>query len=265
MTAPTRTCEHCSTEFQCHDTREGRGKFCSKECQKAAQREVLVCPGCGEKFSVRASRADSRKYCSAECNPECNATPTDCPSCDRTFSTPGGMKVHHAAAHGEKLGQVELICANCGEAFQTRRDRADTREYCSAVCQQEHHTTTIECEWCSNEFRVKSTHASRRAHCSRDCYTATQRATWQGDGHPRWNGGYRSAYGEGWEERRLAILERDNHRCQLCGLSNQRCLAVEGQELSVHHMTPYSEADPETANEPGNLLTVCNLCHQRVF
>ena len=53
-----------------------------------------------------------------------------------------------------------------------------------------------------------------------------------------------------WKEVRDTILERDGHRCAVCG--------GEG-DLHIHHV----DCDP-TNDDPGNLVTLCGICHARV-
>jgi hypothetical protein len=54
-----------------------------------------------------------------------------------------------------------------------------------------------------------------------------------------------------WREKRQLVLERDGHRCMMCGANG------EGVSLSVHHNT-YEQL----GNEPLNhLVSLCSLCH----
>lgn len=64
---------------------------------------------------------------------------------------------------------------------------------------------------------------------------------------PPWNGAV--YYGEDWTAIRAAVLERDDHRCQLCGRPRR---------LEVHHLRKWT---PGTAHDPNNLLTLCEPCH----
>lgn len=64
---------------------------------------------------------------------------------------------------------------------------------------------------------------------------------------PPWSGTV--YYGEDWTAIRAAVLERDDHRCQLCGRQ---------QRLEVHHLRKWT---PGTAHDPDNLLTLCEPCH----
>ncbi len=67
-------------------------------------------------------------------------------------------------------------------------------------------------------------------------------------------------YGEHWEKIRQQILERDQQRCSLCGKQGNSAL-----KLHVHHKKPFRTfTNPTAANDPSNLITLCENCHQRV-
>lgn len=67
-------------------------------------------------------------------------------------------------------------------------------------------------------------------------------------------------YGDNWEEIRQQVLKRDAYRCSLCGKTGSPAL-----QLHVHHKKPFrSFSDPAAANDPSNLVTLCETCHQRV-
>ncbi|HEX7434272.1 MAG TPA: DEAD/DEAH box helicase [Anaerolineaceae bacterium] len=65
-------------------------------------------------------------------------------------------------------------------------------------------------------------------------------------------------YGPNWPQQRLRTLERDGHRCQMCG-------ALEtGKPHHVHHKTPFRTfTTAEMANRLDNLVTLCPNCHRR--
>lgn len=66
-------------------------------------------------------------------------------------------------------------------------------------------------------------------------------------------------YGKNWSEIRSEIIRRDNFICQLCGIQ------MEEKILQVHHVVPFRNfANPESANQFGNLITLCKNCHHRV-
>lgn len=55
-----------------------------------------------------------------------------------------------------------------------------------------------------------------------------------------------------WKETRREALQRDNHRCQVCGKD------YSGQ---VHHVIPRSQGGTDDLS---NLMTLCGKCHMLV-
>ncbi len=65
-------------------------------------------------------------------------------------------------------------------------------------------------------------------------------------------------YGPAWPQIRLRVLERDGHRCQICG-----ALEV-NRPHHVHHKIPFRAfPSAELANRLDNLITLCPTCHRR--
>lgn len=65
-------------------------------------------------------------------------------------------------------------------------------------------------------------------------------------------------YGPEWWEIRRSVLQRDNYRCQECGLSNSDSKDTYGEGLSVHHIVPYEDGGTHALD---NLVTLCKACH----
>ena len=64
-------------------------------------------------------------------------------------------------------------------------------------------------------------------------------------------------YGPGWDRLRLQIRLRDRYTCQMCGKTEN------GKTFHVHHKIPFRQfQNPEEANRPDNLITLCSNCHQ---
>lgn len=57
-----------------------------------------------------------------------------------------------------------------------------------------------------------------------------------------------------WKHKRKEILNRDNHKCLICGC---------GQGLQVHHIISL-DVNPKLRLENRNLLTVCDHCHTAI-
>lgn len=77
---------------------------------------------------------------------------------------------------------------------------------------------------------------------------------------------YRTRY---WKEKRQEILQRDNEKCQNCGLTQnqQRKQGKTDRGLEVHHIKkrmsfPKDERETEgEAHKNSNLITLCTKCH----
>jgi predicted transcriptional regulator len=83
----------------------------------------------------------------------------------------------------------------------------------------------------------------------------------RGPDHPMWAGGNWRENGP-WGDARDATLERDNYRCQFCGLGDSAHKLVHDEDLHAHHVTPVSEGGDKY--ELGNLLTLCKRCHTQL-
>lgn len=55
-----------------------------------------------------------------------------------------------------------------------------------------------------------------------------------------------------WDAIQTHILNRDNHRCRICGSE---------KNLTVHHMIPVAVGG---TSEDWNLITLCHTCHMKV-
>lgn len=65
-------------------------------------------------------------------------------------------------------------------------------------------------------------------------------------------------YGSNWPRLREKILLRDGYTCRGCGAK------PEVSSLHVHHIQPFkSFLDPDLANSPSNLVTLCRSCHNQ--
>lgn len=80
-----------------------------------------VCLQCGNEFFISAYRAakGEGKFCSWDC---------------RMAASPGG---------GASSSPVTLTCQQCGTQFQTTKDKATRRKFCSATCSNKFRSTPI--------------------------------------------------------------------------------------------------------------------------
>lgn len=85
-----------------------------------------------------------------------------------------------------------------------------------------------------------------------------------GKDHPGWRGGHKRYYGPSWNKQRKQRLEKDNKRCQNCGMENLEHINEFGYSLHVHHIVPFRKFGVENhreANRLDNLITLCHDCH----
>lgn len=73
-----------------------------------------------------------------------------------------------------------------------------------------------------------------------------------------WRGGAVRGRGSMWHRIAEAIRVRDGHACRWCGKSQND----NKRKLSVDHVRPWREFDSEAeANDPLNLVSLCQICH----
>lgn len=204
-----------------------------------------TCKDCNVPFYDPKSR---RKFCD-DCNPNAGANngnwrggreTTDCDRCGDEFeyypSEKPGIYCSGCIRRGEGLAQlgpsrvgprVELECEHCGgvfDALRSRIGRGPTR-FCSVGCHG---------RWTAKNYN--------------------------GDEHHAWKPG-RTEYASGWLYARRRALERDEYRCQRCGVGRDRLET----NPHVHHIVPIKEFDdPADAHELRNLVTLCPRCHPKV-
>lgn len=71
-------------------------------------------------------------------------------------------------------------------------------------------------------------------------------------------------YGANWPQKRREVLERDEFKCQNCGMNDEVHQERRGHSLHIHHITPLREFDgPEEANRLENLVALCASCHNK--
>lgn len=61
------------------------------------------------------------------------------------------------------------------------------------------------------------------------------------------------------KQKRETVLERDDRRCQFCGVTEEQHKDERGRSLDVHHIIPRRAGG---SDRPENLLPVCVECHR---
>lgn len=220
------------------------------------------CYGCDKEYTRPHKRlVHMRNCCPGELEP--------CPKCGEGYTNEKGVKFHHARKHGESIAKTDIYCERCGDFYKSVYDsNSESYTHCDACrdlvksermegeSNPQHGTGEVieyECAHCGkHNERLASDYVT--VYCDMDCRDAHQR----GENHGNWKGGESYYYGPNWENQREACLERDNYRCQGCGISNEE--ATVG--LNAHHIQPYRTFEKrESANQLDNLVALCLSCH----
>jgi len=139
--------------------------------------------------------------------------------------------------------------------MEQRRHNADWQKTTTAEAaklrwtrRQRGRTRMCTCEVCGRTFeRLLSAPIHARNFCSRRCSSIYH----SGDNHPNYSGGERVYPPEFNNELRRKIRARDNHACQICGVTQRN--------LCVHHIDCDKSNNAET-----NLISLCRSCHMHV-
>lgn len=172
-------------------------------------------------------------------------------------------------------------CDQCGETFDLRQSVLEKSEhnFCSLECKGAYQSeqtgedawaweggkVEIACEQCGDTREVVPARATSARFCSQSCMLEWHKATFNGENHHRWRGGYQPYYGPNWREQRRKARERDDCECQVCGMGDEEHRERWGQALEVHHITRFGDFDDsEQANQLDNLVTLCRKHHALV-
>lgn len=193
-----------------------------------------ICPQCGNEFTVYSENRH-KMFCSKEC-----------------------------LSQALRAKRKKQYCKNCGREII---DYAYTRRYCDACIAEKGHIWVkpdrieTQCAYCGKPMAViKSVYESNtNCYCSMECMGKHYSQIYSGENSPSWKGGKSHHYiGGFWTVRKL-VRKRDNYTCQRCGINEDEY----GKQMSVHHIVNYREfEDKEEANNPNNLICLCEPCHR---
>jgi len=191
----------------------------------------MECTVCGKEFKPKQIKGKANKYCSKPCQYI-------------------GFKK-----------RVSKFCMICGGKFEVPKSREKTATCCSKECKSKRLVGISPVSafkkghipWCKN----------KKLHYSPACSFPLGHKPWNkgiifeailGEKNPAWEGGksflpYPSEFNSLLKRK---IKERDNYKCQLCGVPEEECEI----SLSIHHI------DYEKQNcKDNNLISLCNNCH----
>lgn len=184
---------------------------------------------------------------------ECRDQADIAEECDVAKTTICHWLARHDITDGESFETAE--CATCGETFRYYPSVRDG-EHCSNECSNEprKRRVTVVCKGCGEEYERWESHDTE--YCSMSCWGEDVRTT---DDWRQWYTGI-------WYRQRRRALRRDDHRCVVCGISDEEHSRRFGKGLDVHHFVPVRrfiecDCDPEEAHALRNLVSVCRTHH----
>jgi 5-methylcytosine-specific restriction endonuclease McrA len=259
-----QVCEFCNVAFKARTYR--RERFCSKDCFFTSLKTdrskwiTVTCAQCGKEFECYKKKP--LKHCSHACAGKTRVAnirhfkPTaytaTCEICKIEFrTTPGVTRGRFCSS---KCFGVHLSRNKTGENNPLYGRKFDRPKLC---------IVTLTCLQCRKDFKVKRDSAARRRCCSKKCQGIyySESGRYAGKNSPVWRGGYAPYYGESWLPAKRQARERDKV-CRDCGKTPKD----NGRALDVHHIVPfrvYGRAHHAEANDPNNLMLLCQPCHKQ--
>lgn len=229
----------------------------------------MDCPTCGTSLSTERGMRQHHAKVHGEHLP--NRT---CSGCGTEFYDPKARREYcedcdpNAGEHNGNFrdARERATCERCGDEFDYYPSNKEG-VYCS-VCVEEadeflgtssHEFRDVErvdreCKQCGESMSLlpSTVRQGYGKFCSRDCLSVWLSEQW-GDGERVYNGR--------WREVRRRALERDDHKCQLCGKTRSEI----GHEPDVHHIDPVREfEDPQESHTLDNVVCLCKSCHRYV-
>lgn len=195
-----------------------------------------------------------------------------CEYCDKELGNNAGLATHKSKVHGDEAEKIEVSCENCGEIVVEYESQLEwsNNNFCSVDCRAEWDSEN------NNKRFADGINPSKREEVRQkisDSYTYERRLKqsreMMGRNNPNWSGGFKPIpMGDNWRGKRKQVLNRDNHRCIDCGITEEEYREKCGKGMSVHHKIPrrFVFYHPfmtleEHANRLDNLVTVCHSCH----
>lgn len=207
--------------------------------KKYRKYKTNICEFCGKEFQVDG-RHKNRKFCSKVC-----------------------------LSSNRKATKEKYYCQRCGQEILYKTNRVYKRSYCDEclpLIRSERQKNRIEakCGWCGKPLQIipANYRSDGKNYCDIHCMSLDYQQRFSGENSPTWKGGKKHYSGQ-WHRQAARARERDDYRCQLCGLSEKE--HKNGRKLDVHHIKSYRDfEDPVQANRLGNLVSLCSQCHRYV-
>ena len=184
MSKIEKKCEMCGEIFYIKCERNGRGKYCSRECFNKSRSSLKEkkCKLCGVKFfSIKKDKI----YCSKQC---CNI---------------GRRK------------RIIKTCVQCTKFFEIVKSDENDIKFCSKECRSRSSKITKKCLVCNKFYEIIKS-KNKRKYCSKKCASISHGIKYgfkPGKDHPNWTGQYRKCENCG---NRLKNHNKKSKRCRKC-------------------------------------------------
>ena len=267
-------CEQCGKEFEKpeRDARQSNHHFCSRDCYYLWQnkRISVTCATCGKKVQKRPSQVAQYKhhYCSPKCQAIGRRTQlvVACDQCGKEFlRKPSRIarQKHHCTHCGNPITRHPSILKRVQNPFCSQECfRAWLKEHPPSGERFREYNLTVKKGHSWEEIYGPRKAAELRKHYSKILSGKGNpnfgNHVLAGKNNPNWKGGIcREPYGFEFDEKlKELIRERDDHKCQLCGMSQEDHIKISSHRLSIHHID-YNK----TNNDESNLISLCKTCH----
>jgi 5-methylcytosine-specific restriction endonuclease McrA len=220
-----------------------------KKSFKRHSKVIVKCAICHKKFEVHYYRA--KKYTNFYCSDECLGK-----SRSIRFSESNKGKNNPIYKHGKYSKDYQNQCIDCGKEVSPLSERCYD-------CAGKNATGENAYNWKGN----KAIHRLVRycIDCGKEITTYNKTGlcpscSKKDERNPSYKEGIsRLPYSQNFtSELKESIRQRDNYKCQNCGITEEEYLIIQGINLSIHHI------DYDKMNcEETNLITVCNQCNLR--
>lgn len=254
-----RYCETCGNEIprgqmSYTNKKYQAKKYCGANCHHKAMKKEFEykCASCGEKVIRTKEGIITNVFCNDVCKGRYQ-----------------GKLSNKSAQTGIKFSVTCLRCNKTELVPPSRKNRKFCSNNCRAkynakiITEKQKNQVKVTCDSCNEEFDKKTSDVRNLNFCKTSCMYEyySKEKLFAGENSGTWNGGKKTYYGENWLSQRRKVRKRDNYTCQKCGITEEDY----GQELSVHHITPFVMFDDYLeANKDDNLISVCEPCHRKI-
>jgi len=228
--------------------------------------ELIECDWCGDTKRKRPSQVnEEHNFCGRDCWADWyseykrNKVAYECDYCGNEFQI-----------HPFRLEQADMhFCPGSDKYSKCYSNWVSENRVGENSPQWDGGGVTVSCSWCGDEKQVGEWRLARteRFFCTdKECSNKWKSENRSGEDNPQYDPHKTNQYGPNWDEQAEKCRKRDDHRCQSCG-KHQR---DNYRALIAHHITPRKRFigddgiyDYEEGNKLGNLVSLCDSCHQQ--